>query len=76
MSGWSRPVAEDDEEFEWPSVVGTGSAAVAGPAEDDDDEPIACLYVPNTDTRSGWGMRMVYRSSAEKVKRLIGFGRR
>lgn len=48
---------EDDEEY-WPEIVGTGSAAPAG-SNEDDDEPIACIYVPNTDTRSGWGMRMV-----------------
>lgn len=63
----------DDEEEYWPQVIGTGTAV---PNEhDDDDMPVACIYVPNTDTRSGWGMRMVYRPKADD-RRPIGFGRR
>ncbi len=65
----------DDEYDYWPEIIGTGQAAPASPHEDEDD-PIACIYVPNTDTRSGWGMRMVYRPSQETQKRPIGFGRR
>lgn len=63
----------EDDEFYYPEILGVGQAA--GHAEVDDDEPIACIYVPNTDTRSGWGMRMVYRQREERSS-PIGFGRR
>lgn len=46
----------DDDSVD--AIVGTAQTATI---EDDDDEPIACIYVPSTGTRSGWGMRMVYR---------------
>jgi hypothetical protein len=62
----------DDEEY-WPEIIGTGQAATS--VHEDDDEPIACIYVPNTDTRSGWGMRMVYREREDRPTQ-IGFGRR
>lgn len=63
----------DDEEEYWPEIIGTGQASAA--SEPSDEEPIACIYVPNTDTRSGWGMRMVYRQQ-EETRRPIGFTRR
>jgi len=62
----------DEDESYYPEILGVGQAA--GHAETDEDEPIACIYVPNTDTRSGWGMRMVYRERKEE-RRRIGFGR-
>lgn len=63
----------DDEEEYWPEIAGAGSATVSD--RDEDEMPVACIYVPNTDTRSGWGMRMVYRPRDES-RRPIGFGRR
>lgn len=59
------------EEWYIPEIVGTAQPGHGG----DEDEPVACIYVPNTDTRSGWGMRMVYRPTTEE-RRTIGFTRR
>ena len=63
----------EDDEFYLPEIVGVGAASVGEVV--DEDQPVACIYVPNTESRSGWGMRMVYRPHQEETKRPIGFGR-
>lgn len=42
---------------------------------DDDEIPTAGLYVPDPESISGWGMRMVWRKSSPNKPKRIGFGR-
>lgn len=59
---------------------GDGETTVVGhvsgePDEQDADEPIAQLWLPNPDTRRGWEMRHVYPQRAKQAGKSLGFGR-
>lgn len=51
----------------------------ATPAHDDDDDddapPLATFWLPDPTSRSGWGMRHVWKKADDKPKRGIGFNR-
>ena len=58
------------------AVMMPGSATPVGKDEQDDQEcPIATLWLADPSSRSGWSMRHVWRKPDPKSKRQAGFRR-
>jgi len=56
---------------------GQGSVGSLSQASPERGSPVACLYVPNVENRSGWREWWVYRTPETPEVRLLGFrGRR
>lgn len=74
MARRTRSEGYDDDH---PSAYTVGQAEVeaAGGAEDD-QYPIAMLWLPDCETKRGWAMRRVKRPPSLKPPRRVGFGRR
>lgn len=62
--------AHDDEDE--PVHLGMGSATPGSSDADDDEYPVATLWLPDPETRRGWGMRHVWREKP-KTERSLGF---
>ena len=59
---------------EWEGPLPVGSTQPAQGSEDD-DRPVAVLYLPNPEYQHGWQSHFVYRDKPKPPKRLAGFRR-
>jgi len=62
-----------DEDDDWqdarPALVGSAEAKGDG---DDDDYPVAMLWLPDIETPKGWAMKRVPRKKPDKPRRWTG----
>lgn len=67
-----KPKHCEDWQEETPLTVGSASGASG---DDDDEHPVAVLWLPDPEQRSGWRYKSIWPRQEKKPARRCGFGK-